>query len=849
MIKNLVIVESPAKAKTIEKFLGKDFTVRSSYGHIRDLKKGDNAIDIKNEFKPAYEVDPEKRKLVSELKALAKDAEVVWLATDEDREGEAISWHLFEVLGLKEEATHRIVFHEITKPAIEHAVANPRKIDKYLVDAQQARRVLDRLVGYELSPLLWKKVKPSLSAGRVQSVAVKLIVEREREINTFNVKSDYKITGVFDPGNKQKSFKAELTKRFDEQSEAENFLQNCIGATFKAGAIEVKPTVRNPSPPFITSTLQQEASRKLGFSVTKTMQVAQKLYENGHITYMRTDSVNLSKLAIGAAQDAINKLFGKEYSHTRNFTTKSASAQEAHEAIRPTYFDKKEAGSDSDEKRLYDLIWKRALASQMAQAKLEKTIINILSSKEGIFRAEGEVIKFDGFLKLYRESIDEEDEEEQSGMLPMVTEGQSLDMLNITATQRFSKPAARYNEATLVKKLEELGIGRPSTYAPTTSTIQKRGYVIKENREGKQRKYTELKLENNKITKAELTENIGTEKSKLFPNDIGFMVTDFLNRYFENIMDYGFTAQVEKQFDEIAEGSKSWVKMIDSFYGPFHKNVDETATDAERVTGERELGIDPKTGKTVIVRLAKFGPVAQIGDKDDTPKYANLLKGQSIETITLEEALKLFALPRELGEHNGSPILIGIGRFGPYVKIGERFVSLPKEEDPLTITLEQAIFVVENEGKGGGLPREIGEYQGEKLVASKGRFGPYIKFKSAFVSIPKSIDPLEITLEKAIQLVDAKVLADANKIIKSFPEDKKIQVLNGRYGAYISEGKLNHRIPKDEAPESLTYERVLEIIGKSAPKKGAVKVAANKKASPKKAVAKKATPKKIVKKK
>ncbi|MCC6818179.1 MAG: type I DNA topoisomerase [Bacteroidia bacterium] len=790
MTKNLVIVESPAKAKTIEKFLGKDYTVRSSFGHIRDLDKGDNAIDIKNGYKPNYIVSPDKTKVVAELKKLAKESETVWLASDEDREGEAISWHLFEVLGLKEDNTKRIVFHEITKPAIEHAIKNPRKIDKALVDAQQARRILDRLVGFELSPILWKKVKPSLSAGRVQSVAVRLIVEREREVNNFNSQSDFKITAEFTKEGQSKTIKAELPQRFATENEALSFLNDALESQFNVSNIEVKPAQRKAAAPFTTSTLQQEASRKLGYPVAKTMLLAQKLYEAGHITYMRTDSVNLSETAIRGAAAEITRAYGKEYSFPRNYSTKNSSAQEAHEAIRPTYFENHTAGSDAQELKLYDLIWKRSIASQMAHAELERTIVDIKVSKNNrTLKAEGEIIQFDGFLKVYLESSDDdEDDEANAGILPPMSVGEKLNLNHMTSEQKFSRAAPRYTEASLVKKLEELGIGRPSTYAPTISTIQKRGYVLKDNREGSTREFQTGTLKNGKITVKTASERTGVEKNKLFPTDIGTLVTDFLSEHFEQIMDYGFTAAVEKEFDEIAQGLIGWNKMIDGFYKPFHKDVDTTLATAERVSGERTIGIDPATGKTVSGRIGRYGPLVQIGNSDDEDKkFASLRSGQTIETITLEQALELFKLPRF-----------------------------------------------------------IGEYKGEKVTAAIGRFGPYIKFGSVFASIPKDKDVFEINLEDSIILIEAKIQAEKEKLIKKFSEDEDLEILKGRWGPYIAYKRNNFKIPKDVEATSLTFAQIMDLIEKQGgvkEKKGKTNSAAPKAKAKAKAKAKSKTKK------
>lgn len=765
MAKNLVIVESPAKAKTIEGFLGTEFTVKSCFGHIRDLAKEQNGVEIENGFKPIYEVPDDKKKVVAELKKLAKQAEVVWLASDEDREGEAISWHLAEELKLDHKKIKRIVFHEITKPAILKAIENPRGINYDLVNAQQARRVLDRIVGFELSPILWRKVRPQLSAGRVQSVAVRLIVEREREVQDFNAESAFRVVGVFSVPHNKKAFKAELSQRFNTEEEANAFLEQCKSATFSVKNVEKKPIRRSPAAPFTTSTLQQEASRKLGFSVAQTMRVAQTLYENGFITYMRTDSVNLSELAIQAAADEVAEAYGKNYHKQRIYTTKSASAQEAHEAIRPTYFNKHQIAADYNEKRLYELIWKRAIASQMSDAELEKTVISVdVSGSNFIFNATGEVIKFDGFLKVYLEGTDDEQEDNNEELLPAVSVGEPLMVKQIQATQRFTRPSARYTEASLVKKLEELGIGRPSTYAPTISTIQKRGYVLKEDRPGKERAYTELTLTNAIINKELKTETTGAEKAKLFPTDIGILVNDFLLEYFGNILDYSFTARVEKEFDEIADGLKEWTKMLDNFYKPFHQTVDSTLGIAKKVTGERIIG--EKDGKPISVRMGKFGPFVQIGETTDDgpkPQYASLRKGQMMESISLEEALELFKLPRI-----------------------------------------------------------VGEFEGADMKAAIGKFGPYIMHQKAFYSIPKTDDPLTISSDRAIEIILAKREADANKLIKTFEQDPEIQILNGRWGPYISKGKENYKIPKNlhESAAQLSYDEVSELIS-SPPAKSA----------------------------
>lgn len=762
MEENLVIVESPAKAKTIEKFLGKGFLVKSSFGHIRDLAKKNFGIDIENNYTPQYEVSDDKKAVVSELKKLAKKATTVWLASDEDREGEAIAWHLAEELKLKADNTKRIVFHEITKDAILDAIKNPRSIDNNLVDAQQARRILDRLVGFELSPVLWKKVKPSLSAGRVQSVAVRLLVEREREVFVFKSKSSYKLTAIFTVTNKSGKtveLKAELPKNKITKKETLEFLEKCKGAEYKIADVTIKPGKKSPAAPFTTSTLQQEASRKMGFSVAQTMSVAQKLYEAGKITYMRTDSVNLSDTALEAARQEIVKEYGKEYLEIRSYKTKSKGAQEAHEAIRPTYLDQHEVSGNSAEQRLYDLIWKRTIASQMSGAKFEKTTVTIdISTTSENFVATGEVLKFDGFLKVYLESTDDETEETPKGMLPPLNVNDILPLDNMTATERFTHHPARYTEASLVRKLEELGIGRPSTYAPTISTVQNRGYVEKEDRPGVERNYDYILLKKDTIKEEKKTEITGAEKSKLFPTDIGMVVNDFLIEHFKDILDFNFTAKVEKEFDEIALGKLSWVKMIDKFYKPFHVTVEDTLEHSERNKGERLLGDDPKTGKPLSVRIGRYGPIAQIGTAEDEekPVFASLLKGQHLETITLEEALELFKLPRD-----------------------------------------------------------VGMYEDKKVVAAIGRFGPYIRHDSKFVSLKKDVDdPLTIEIDRAIELIEAKRKADREKVIQIFEEDPEIQVLNGRWGPYISYKKKNYRIPKDVKADELSLKDCIELINK-----------------------------------
>lgn len=846
MIKNLVIVESPAKAKTIEKYLGVDYKVTSSMGHIRDLKKGDDAIDVKNGFKPMYEITPDKKDIVKNLKKLVSDAEIVWLATDEDREGEAISWHLYEVLGLKPDTTKRIVFNEITKTAIQKAITNPRTIDNFLVDAQQARRVLDRLVGFELSPVLWKKVKPSLSAGRVQSVSVRLVVEREREINEFNSTSEFKVVAIFKTA-KGEDFKADGAERFKTAEDAEKFLNRFLTGGFSVDNLEIKPSFRNPAPPFTTSTLQQEASRKLGYDVSRTMQIAQRLYENGYISYMRTDSVNLSQDAMGAAKTSIISMFGEKFSNPRNYTTKNESAQEAHEAIRPTDFTKQDAGDDNAQRKLYELIWKRAIASQMARAEMERTIVDISGGNPNSkFVAEGEIIRFEGFLKVYLEDSDDEDEEAKEGLLPKLSKGDNLNLVQITATQKFSKPAARYTEASLVKKLEELGIGRPSTYAPTITTIQKRGYVVGESRDGKTRTVQVLQLKDGNIKIESKSENYGYEKNKLFPTDIGMLVTDFLQANFKDIMDFGFTASVEKEFDEIAQGMKSWQKMLEGFYHPFHELVEKTTESAERVTGERQLGKDPKTGKNVLVRVGRFGPLVQLGTKEDdeTPQFASLQKSQSIETITLEEALKLFGLPREIMSFEGHMVIGGLGRYGPYLKYNEKFYSVPKGTDLLTITPDETEVMLRAALSAPQYPLSVGSFDGEEMTVNKGRFGPYIKYNDMFVSIPRGEDPTSITQERAIELVKAKQAQEAANLLQTFEQDKDLQIINGRYGPYIVYKKKNIPIPKGVYNDALTFETVMEIVNKAneageKPKKAAAKKpAAKKAAAPKKAAPK-----------
>ena len=767
MVKNLVIVESPAKAKTIEKFLGKDYKVESSFGHIADLPGKKLGIDTEHGFTPQYEIDPAKKELVKKLKSLAKEAEMVWLASDEDREGEAIAWHLFEVLKLKPEKTKRIVFHEITKDAILHAIENPRDIDLNRVDAQQARRVLDRIVGFELSPVLWKKVKPALSAGRVQSVAVRLIVEREREISAFKPEAAYRVIGEFLlPGGEL--LKAELSQRLKTEDEAKALLEACKTAQFSIGDVTVKPAKKSPAAPFTTSTLQQEAARKLGFSVAQTMMVAQRLYEAGHITYMRTDSVNLSSLAINTTKDEIVKTLGERYLHIRNYHTHTKGAQEAHEAIRPTYISHHEINASSQEKRLYELIWKRTIASQMSDAELEKTTATIsVSGRKEHFVAVGEVLKFDGFLKVYMESTDDEsDAEGNDKMLPALAKGDVLALSSVTATERFSQAPARYTEASLVRKLEELGIGRPSTYAPTISTIQQREYVEKGDRKGTERKYRMLTLHDGKIESGEKTELTGADKGKLLPTDIGVVVNDFLTEYFPDILNYNFTANVEQQFDDIAEGKTVWNDEIDHFYKLFHPVVESAlALRLEHKVGERVLGTDPKSGRPVSVKIGRFGPLVQIGTPEDTekPLFASLLKGQSMSTITLEEALKLFDLPRTLGDFEGKTVVVGIGRFGPYIRHDGKYVSLPKEFTPQGVSLEDAIILIQQkrEQESQRLIKKFDE--DDELELLNGRFGPYIAYKKKNYKLPKGSEPASLTFADCMKIVEDADKAPAKK--------------------------------------------------------------------------------------
>ena len=859
MAKNLLIVESPAKAKTIENILGKDFEVKSCFGHIRDLEKNDMGIDIANRFSPKYIVSPEKVKVVNELKALAKKSKEVWLASDEDREGESISWHLAEVLSLDPKTTKRIVFHEITKPAIQRAVNNPRTINMNLVDAQQARRVLDRIVGFELSPVLWRKIgmRGGLSAGRVQSVAVKLIVEREREINQFVPQSAFKVVAIFSaPDTQQRMvhFKAEGPS-FAKEEEAESFLNACIPAIYTVEDIQVKPGKRSPAAPFTTSTLQQEASRKLGYSVSKTMLIAQKLYESGKITYMRTDSVNLSDTAMADIRQAIEGNYGSDYLQIRKFKNKNESAQEAHEAIRPTYMQNSSV-ADPETARLYELIWKRTIASQMSDARLEKTVATIgISTHPNKLTASGEVIKFDGFLKVYMEGSDEEEEtgNDDESRLPPLKTGDRPPLYQLTATQRYTRHSARYTEASLVKKLEELGIGRPSTYAPTISTIIKRTYVEKKDKEGTPRNYRVLRLKNGIIEKQTDTEMTGAEKAKLFPSDLGMVVTDFLNQHFVRVMDYSFTANIEKEFDEIAEGNLSWQQMVEAFYGPFHNGVEHTLQTAERAVGERMLGVS-EDGKPISTRMGRYGPMVQIGAQDDEekPRYAPLKPGQSIETITLQEAIDLFKLPLMLGEHEGREVLVNSGRFGPYVKFGEQFISLPKGEDLFTVDLPRAIEVIKAK-QAEDAPIAI--YDEKPVTKGKGRFGPFIKWNDLFINVPRAYDFDLLTQKDCDELIGRKVEKEANRFIRQWPEEK-IAIENGRWGPFIRFGKKMYRLaPKAEkekyTPEELALldiEPIKKMITDQDPnafgKKAAVKKAASKKATPKKAAPKKSAKKK-----
>jgi len=827
MAKNLVIVESPAKAKTIEKFLGKDFKVESSFGHISDLPSKELGVDVEGDFKPKYKVSSDKKAVVKKLKELAKKADMVWLASDEDREGEAIAWHLAENLGLSQEKIKRIVFHEITKAAIQKAIENPRSIDYNLVDAQQARRVLDRIVGYELSPVLWRKVKGGLSAGRVQSVSVRLIVEREREIQAFSPIASYRIDAEFSNEDGQ-TFKAKLPKNFSTKAEAQKFLEDNANASFKVADLEKKPAKKSPAAPFTTSTLQQEASRKLGFSVGRTMSNAQRLYEAGLITYMRTDSVNLSDEARKGAQAEIENAFGTKYSKPRNYKGKAKGAQEAHEAIRPTDFSQHTANVERDQARLYDLIWKRAIASQMSEAQLERTNVKIsASTHSSLFSANGEMIKFDGFLKVYLEGTDDEDTE-QEGMLPTLKVNENLLNKYITATERYTRPPARYTEASLVKKLEELGIGRPSTYAPTISTIQNRKYVEKGTVEGEPRNYAQLVLENNNVSEKQLTEKVGSDKGKLVPTDIGMIVTDFLVNHFEHILDYNFTAKVENQFDDIAEGKEDWTEMMKEFYQDFHPQVEDVQANAERESGERVLGTDPETGRQVSVRLGKFGPMVQIGTVDDEekPLFASLSPEQQLTTITYEEAMDLFQLPKTLGEYKDETIEVNNGRFGPYVKFGKKYVSLPKGVDPLSVELDDAIELIKEKEKADA---PIYMYQDLPVQKGKGRFGPFIKWNNMFINVNKKYDWDNLSDSDIVELIEDKIQKEKDKLIHHW-EAEGIRVEKARWGRHnIKQGKLKIELPKTVDVSKFTLEEVQDIIEKNAPKKKTRKKATTKK--------------------
>ena len=850
MTKNLLIVESPAKAKTIQKYLGKDFEVKSSFGHIRDLDKGNKGVDIKNNFKPKYIVSPEKKKVVADLRKSVKNANEVWLATDEDREGEAIAWHLCQVLKLNENETKRIVFREITKSAIQKAVDSPRKVDLNLVNAQQARRVLDRLVGFELSELLWRKVKGGLSAGRVQSVAVKLIVDKEREIQQFESSAYFKVEALFGVSSKGKSeLKAELPRKLSIQDDARSFLEKCSKSHFWISKIEKKPVQKKPSPPFTTSTLQQEASRKLGFAVKRTMSVAQRLYERGFITYMRTDSTSLSSLAINTIAAEIKQRYGDKYSKIRQYKGKKALAQEAHEAIRPTYIERKEVSDDRDQQRLYELIWKRTIASQMANAELERTNVEIAISEieEDQFKATGEVLKFDGFLKVYLAAKDDDEEDETKGMLPPLSPSQKLDLIQAVALERHTKPPARYSEAGLVKKLEELGIGRPSTYAPTITKIMEeaRGYVEKRNSDGVIKHFALLKLKDQQIIESIKKERYGTIKNRLFAKDMGILVSDFLTEHFVDIMEYSFTARIEKEFDKVAGGKTQWTSLLGEFYQPFHKQVSETLDHSERATGERILGKNPDDQRTVLVRMSRFGPVVQIGQSDELaegekPRYANMKPGQSMETITFEEAMELFRLPREVGTYKGETLTIANGRFGPYVKYADKFISIPRAIDPLEISFNEIVNLVIEREKADA---PVGKYKGEAYTKGKGRFGPFLKWKNLFVNVPKRYNFENLSTADAHELIEAKIQKEANRYIHQWPEEN-ISVENGRWGPFIRFKKKNVKIPKingekvtSEMAKDLKLEDVKKMIEAQLP-------GSFKKSKPKK----KANPKKTVKK-
>ena len=819
MAKNLVIVESPAKAKTIEKFLGKEYKVESSFGHIADLPSKELGVDVDNNFAPKYIVDKDKKALVKKLKDLADKADTIWLASDEDREGEAISWHLAEELKLDKNKTKRIVFNSITKSAIQKAIENPREINYDLVNAQQARRILDRLVGYELSPVLWKKIKPGLSAGRVQSVAVRLIVEREREIEAFNPEAAFRISAEFKT-NEGSIFTAKLNKTYASQKEAEAFLKENIGANFSVASLDKKPAKKSPAAPFTTSTLQQEASRKLYFSVSRTMQVAQRLYEAGLITYMRTDSVNLSQDAIDAAKDAIISNYGKEYSKVRNFTGKSKGAQEAHEAIRPTEMTNQSPSLERDQSKLYELIWKRTLASQMSDAELERTNVKIkANTHKEEFTANGEVIKFDGFLKVYLEGTDEEDiSEEQEGMLPSMKEGEKLLNNYITATERFSRAPYRFTEASLVKKLEELGIGRPSTYAPTISTIQNRGYVEKGTIEGTERNYVQLLLKSDKLTTKDLKENVGSDKGKLVPTDIGIIVTDFLVGHFETILDYHFTAKVEEDFDEIASGDEDWQKVLKDFYGDFHPKVLDVEENADRASGERILGTDPKTGRQVSVRLGRFGPMVQVGTVDDEekPLFASLLPDQSLNTISYEEAMDLFKLPRKLGVYEGEDVEANVGRFGPYIRFGKKFVSLGKDENAMEIDMDRAVELIKEKQKADA---PIAMYENKEVTKGVGRFGPFIKWDGMFINVSKKYDFDSLSKQDIEEIIEAKKQKEIDKLVQEWPEEG-IRIEKARWGRHtIIKGKVKVEVSKDVDATKISLKEAQELIEKKTPKK------------------------------
>jgi DNA topoisomerase-1 len=821
MAKNLVIVESPAKAKTIEKFLGKDFQVESSFGHIADLPSKELGIDVEGNFMPKYSVSSDKKPVVKKLKALAKNADMVWLASDEDREGEAIAWHLFEQLKLNEENTKRIVFHEITKKAILKAVETPRSIDYNLVNAQQARRVLDRLVGYELSPVLWRKVKGGLSAGRVQSVAVRLIVEREREILSFTPQASYKVVAEFSTSDGKK-FKANLPKNFESKEKAATFLKSCIGAEFKIDDLQKKPAKKSPAAPFTTSTLQQEASRKLYFPVAKTMMIAQRLYEAGLITYMRTDSVNLSNDAKNEAQQEIISSYGEAYSKPRNFSTKAKGAQEAHEAIRPTDMSLHNVSVDYDQDRLYDLIWKRTIASQMSEAELERTNVKITNNhNKKVLTANGEMIKFEGFLKVYLEGNDNEDEE-QAGMLPALEKGDVLKNKNITATERYTKAPYRFTEASLVKRLEELGIGRPSTYAPTISTIQRREYVAKGTVDGEDRNYTQLKLKGGEVTSKVLTEKVGSDKGKLIPTDIGNIVNDFLVENFSNILDFGFTAKVESEFDDIAEGKEDWIAMIKDFYNKFHPTVEDVAENADRAKGERLLGIDPKSGKNVYARLGRFGAMVQIGEATDEekPKFASLQGDQTLASITFEEAMDLFKLPKKIGGYEGEDVIVANGRFGPYIKFEKMFVSIPKDENPMSIDINRAIELIKEKQQADA---PIAEYENLPVQKGVGRFGPFIKWNNIFINVNKKYDFDNLSKDDIVELIEDKKQKEIDKIIHNW-DDEGIRVEKARWGrSNIIKGKTKIELAKTVDATKLTLEEVKAIIEKNTPKKKTTK--------------------------